>query len=130
MSCVRSRGLDFAHRCSDDHGVKLGLVHGDVTPQNVLLSVEGEVKLADFGIAHALGETGPGVGMRAGTPGFIAPETAHGRRDHRVDIYALGVTLLVALTGSPPMDALSLLPRLRELRPELSSTRRPSIRRG
>ena len=115
-----ARGLDYAHRFTDVAGAPLGLVHGDVTPQNVLLSVEGEVKLADFGIAHALDEAAPGAGLRAGTPGYTAPELAHGRRDHRVDIYGLGVTLLVALTGQPPEDALQSKSRLHELRPDIS----------
>ncbi len=115
-----ARGLDYAHRFTDVAGAPLGLVHGDVTPQNVLLSVEGEVKLADFGIAHALDEAAPGAGLRAGTPGYTAPELARGHRDHRLDIYGLGVTLLVALTGQPPEDALQSKSQLHALRPDIS----------
>src|SRR5882757_7061814 len=47
------RGLDYAHRRSDEDGVPLGIVHRDVSPSNVLISLEGEIKLCDFGIAHA-----------------------------------------------------------------------------
>lgn len=116
-----ARGLDYAHRFRAVDGAPLGLVHGDVTPQNVLLSIEGEVKLADFGIAHALDEAAPGTGLFAGTPGYMAPELARGQRDHRVDIYALGVTLLVTLTGLPPLEALRALPGLARLRPDVTA---------
>lgn len=97
-----ARALDYVHRQVGANGRALRLVHGDVTPQNILLSHEGEVKLADFGIARALGIQGPGDHMRAGTRGFMAPEVIDGAFDHRADIYALGATLHSALTGSPP----------------------------
>src|SRR4030095_604144 len=69
-----ARGLDYAHRRTDTAGRALGIVHGDVTPQNILLSSEGEVKLADFGIARAIHTPAPGEGLVGGTPGFMAPE--------------------------------------------------------
>ncbi|HUS66686.1 MAG TPA: serine/threonine-protein kinase, partial [Kofleriaceae bacterium] len=92
-----ARALDYAHRHGDGDGRSMGLVHGDASPRNVLLSVEGEVKLADFGIARAMGMTAPGTGILGGTPGFIAPEVASGIVDRRSDIYSLGETLARAL---------------------------------
>ncbi len=96
-----ARALDYAHRRKDADGNPLFLVHGDVTPKNILLSREGEVKLADFGIARALGTHAPGNLMVGGTPGFIAPEAQRGSLDQRSDVYALGVTLYAALGGKP-----------------------------
>jgi serine/threonine protein kinase len=71
----------------------------------ILLSREGEVKLADFGIARAIGHGGaggPGNEILGGTPGFIAPEMLTGQVDRRADIYSLGVTLFAALSGEAP----------------------------
>jgi serine/threonine-protein kinase len=92
-------GLDYAHRRNDEHGRPLMLVHGDIKPSNILLSREGEVKLADFGIARTIGAHAPGNRISGGTPGFLAPEASL-RLDQRSDIYALGVTLYVALGGN------------------------------
>ena len=112
-----ARALDYAHRRVDDAGHALGLVHGDVTPQNILLSIEGEVKLTDFGIARALGTLAPGSRIRGGTPGFIAPETTRHDPDHRADIYGLGMTLCAALSGGTETE-----PRmLRASRPDATS---------
>ena len=97
-----AQALDYAHRRTDANGSNLHLVHGDVKPQNILLSSEGEVKLADFGIARALGTGAPGNRMRAGTPGFIAPEVLRDSYDQRADVYSLGVTLYAALRGQMP----------------------------
>ncbi|MGE0549229.1 MAG: serine/threonine-protein kinase [Kofleriaceae bacterium] len=113
-----ARALDYAHRRCDPSGRALFLVHGDVTPQNVLLSVEGEVKLADFGIARALGTIAPGTRLLGGTPGFVAPEAT--LSDQRDDIYALGVTLHTALTGALPPEQGFDARGLRTLRPEVT----------
>ncbi len=73
------------------------VVHRDVTPRNVLLSWSGEVKLADFGIAAAMGA---GDTSLVGTPGYMAPEQARGEAlDARTDLYALGLVLWEMLTG-------------------------------
>lgn len=100
-----ARALDYAHRARSGEGAALHTVHGDVTPQNILISVEGEVKLADFGIARALGTASPGSDLVGGTLGFMAPEVVHGNTDHRSDIYSLGATLHYALVGQPPQAA-------------------------
>ncbi len=116
-----ARALDYAHRRRDDGGQPLFLVHGDVTPSNVLMSAEGEVKLADFGIARALGVAAPGRAVRGGTPGFMAPEVEAGAAPTlRADIYGLGMTLYHALTGKRQGDA-GFAPRtLRAARPDSS----------
>jgi len=115
-----ARALDYAHRCTDDRGRALVVVHGDVTPQNILLSVEGEVKLADFGIARAFVVSSPGTGLSGGTPGYVAPEARSGVGDHRTDIWALGASLVVALTGWSPTTAVEQLGHLRAERPDVS----------
>jgi hypothetical protein len=87
--------LDYAHRQGGRDGQPLGLVHRDVTPRNVLLSWDGEVKLADFGVSR-VGE--PLVGGVRGTPEYMAPEQARGEAvDARADLFGVGLVLLEAL---------------------------------
>ena len=93
--------LSYAHRLTDS-GRPLSLVHRDVSPQNVLVSFEGEVKLADFGIAHAMGAsamTAPGIVK--GKLAYMAPEQARAERvDPRADVFALGVVAWELCTGN------------------------------
>jgi eukaryotic-like serine/threonine-protein kinase len=99
-----ARGLGFAHRLTE-HGQPLGIVHRDVTPQNVLLSYEGAVKLTDFGIAKA-GTRASTVGMLKGKFAYMSPEQSRGQPvDARTDIFALGITLWELLSGSRLFDA-------------------------
>jgi serine/threonine-protein kinase len=95
-----ARALAYAHRASGE-GAPRGVVHRDVSPQNVLVSFEGEVKLADFGIARALGAveaTAPGTVK--GKLGYMAPEQARGEPvDGRADLFALGVVLWELCAG-------------------------------
>jgi serine/threonine protein kinase len=114
-----AEALDYAHRFADKDGQPLRLVHGDVAPKNILLSRDGEVKLADFGIARAIGMLAPGNKLRGGTPGFIAPEVLAGIGDQRADIFSLGVSLYVALGGS--MDVRLDMRALKAERPEIST---------
>ena len=113
-----ARALDYAHRRADADNRSLGLVHGDVTPSNVLVSNEGEVKLTDFGIARAVRAVAPGTGLVAGTPGYMAPESRATGGDHRSDIYSLGMTLYTMLVNERPTDS-PIASRLREQRPDI-----------
>ena len=96
-----AKGLAYAHNLSDGEGRHLGVVHRDVSPQNILVSFEGAVKLIDFGVARALGrvtETVPG-GLK-GKIQYMSPEQASGGRvDRRSDVFALGIVLWEALCG-------------------------------
>jgi eukaryotic-like serine/threonine-protein kinase len=94
-------GLHHAHNLTDPLGNTLGLVHRDVSPQNVLLSFEGSVKVIDFGVARALGRiTETQTGGMKGKFGYMSPEQARGEDlDLRADIFALGVVLWESVTG-------------------------------
>ena len=90
-------GLDYAHRN--------GVVHRDVRPGNLLLSHDGEVKLADFGIAKAAEDLDE-VGSVLGTAAYLAPEQARGEpAGPPSDLYSLGVVAYQLLVGRLPYDA-------------------------
>ena len=98
-----AKGLHFAHQLTVQ-GQRVGLVHRDVTPQNILLSYSGEVKLTDFGIAKGQSKhTVPG--MLKGKFAYMAPEQSRGDEvDLRTDIFALGIILWEMLTGARLFD--------------------------
>jgi eukaryotic-like serine/threonine-protein kinase len=93
-------GLDAAHTACDADGAALNLVHRDVSPSNVLLSVHGEVKVTDFGIAKARSRSYHTVsGSIKGKAPYMAPEQILGEPvDHRADIFSLGVLLFELTT--------------------------------
>lgn len=94
-----AKGLHYAHERKDDSGVPLSIVHRDVSPQNILLSWDGAVKIADFGIASA-NLFREEAGLLKGKFGYMSPEQASADPvDRRSDIYALGVCLHEMLTG-------------------------------
>ncbi len=95
------QSLDYAHRCSDDDGNALGIVHRDVSPSNVLVSLEGEVKLCDFGIARAVTDiTELPAGALEGKAAYMSPEQARGERiDGRADIFSASIILWELLCG-------------------------------
>ncbi len=94
-----AKGLHYAHEKRDEAGAPLEIVHRDVSPQNVLLSYEGGVKIADFGIATAksfVEETG----VIKGKFGYMSPEQARGEKvDRRSDVYALAVIFWEMVAG-------------------------------
>jgi eukaryotic-like serine/threonine-protein kinase len=96
------RGLHYAHTMIDPSGGSLNIVHRDVSPPNILLSKQGEVKIVDFGLAKAtsqLEHTDPGVVK--GKFAYLSPEVAYGKSaDHKADQFACGIILWEMLTGS------------------------------
>ncbi|MEZ4340707.1 MAG: serine/threonine-protein kinase, partial [Sandaracinaceae bacterium] len=97
-----AKALDYAHRARFDDGKPMNIVHRDVSPQNVLLGYEGEVKVADFGIARA-DEPGLGRGedpkILRGKYAYMSPEQARGEvLDRRSDIFSLGILLFELIT--------------------------------
>ncbi|MCE7882902.1 MAG: serine/threonine protein kinase [Actinobacteria bacterium ATB1] len=94
-------GLDYAHNKRDQSGREIGLVHRDVSPQNVLVSFEGEVKLIDFGIAKAADKSAKTqAGILKGKFGYMSPEQVRGLPiDRRSDIFSTGICLYEMLTG-------------------------------
>ena len=120
------------HQRRDESGEALGIIHRDVSPPNILLSREGEVKLADFGLAKAqsqLTDTDPGVVK--GKFGYLSPEAAKGQAvDHRADIFSTGVVLWETLAGrrlfvgETNLDTVKLvrdavIPNLTEINPDV-----------
>lgn len=94
-------GLDYAHNRRDASGRPLELVHRDVSPQNMLISFDGDVKLIDFGIAKAAGKEGrTRAGILKGKFGYLSPEQVISNQvDARSDIFGVGIVLHELLTG-------------------------------
>jgi serine/threonine-protein kinase len=102
------KGLGYAHRRIDDEGKALGIVHRDVSPSNILISLEGDVKLCDFGIARATelavstdsGGSGAVDEAIKGKAGYMSPEHARGEAiDARGDVFAIGIVLWELIAG-------------------------------
>jgi len=95
------KGLDYAHRKTDSQGAPLNIVHRDISPQNIIISYEGEVKILDFGIAKAASKISKTeAGVLKGKFSYMSPEQASGKSiDQTSDIYAIGVILHELLTS-------------------------------
>jgi serine/threonine protein kinase len=93
-------GLDFAHALRDAQGQPYGVVHRDVSPQNIFVTFEGAVKVIDFGVAKAVGRgQHTRTGALKGKYSYMSPEQAAGKSvDNRSDIFALGIVLHELLT--------------------------------
>jgi len=126
------KGLSHAHQRRDPDGRHLEIVHRDVSPPNILLSREGEIKLVDFGLAKAASQatfTDPGVVK--GKFGYLCPESAYGQKvDYRADIFSTGIVLWEMLAGrrlfegKTDLDTVKLvrdakIPPIRTLNPEV-----------
>jgi tRNA A-37 threonylcarbamoyl transferase component Bud32 len=115
------KGLDYSHnRCDDATGQPLKIIHRDISPQNMLISFEGEVKISDFGISKARSEPSLTMaGVIKGKLAYLSPEQSLGAAvDERTDIYALGLVIYEAISGKRVYDfdtdveALRLIPTL------------------
>jgi len=123
--------LDYAHNLCDHDGQRLGIIHRDVSPANIIVSDEGIVKLIDFGIAKASAQ---GMQTMSGTIkgkfGYMAPEYLAGRIDARADLFAVGVIAHELLTNRPLFstgDDMKTLMRVRSLQIEPPSRTNPGV---
>jgi serine/threonine protein kinase len=114
LLCEALAGLHYAHELKDYGGSPLGIVHCDVSPQNIFVTYDGNVKLVDFGVARARGSEDTNTGFR-GRLSYAAPEQIRGDElDCRTDVFAMGVILweIVAqrrfvTPGTPTRDTIS-----------------------
>ena len=96
--CDVLEGLHYAHELTDYDGTPLGIVHRDVSPQNVFVTYTGQAKLLDFGIAKTTSSVRTTMGVLKGKAGYMAPEQAVSTPpDRRTDLYAIGVMIWEAI---------------------------------
>lgn len=113
-----SAGLHAAHELKDENGQLLGLVHRDMSPQNLLITFDGVVKVVDFGVAKAAGRSSEktNAGQVKGKPPYMSPEQALGEVvDRRTDVFALGIILYQLTTGKHPFRGESDLVTLQNI---------------
>ncbi len=124
--------LDYAHRRKDFNGHDLSLVHRDVSPQNVLISYEGDIKLCDFGIAKAASKSSQTqAGALKGKLQYMSPEQASGKAlDRRSDLFSLGSVLYEMLTGEKLFAGdsdLTILEQVRNVKASAPSAKNPDV---
>jgi serine/threonine protein kinase len=124
--------LEYAHRKKDDEGQALKIVHRDISPQNILISFEGEVKLTDFGIAKATSKASTtDRGALRGKLLYMSPEQAAGApMDRRSDVFSLGLVFYEMITDSKPFLGTSekgILEMVRECRIEPPRALNPRV---
>jgi tetratricopeptide (TPR) repeat protein/tRNA A-37 threonylcarbamoyl transferase component Bud32 len=111
-------GLDYAHHLKDLEGNPLHIIHRDISPPNIIITYEGEVKIVDFGIAKAATQnTATMEGVIKGKVSYMSPEQAGGESiDQRSDIFSTGILIYEMLTGKRMFDGepLQVLPKVRE----------------
>ncbi|MCJ7594337.1 MAG: protein kinase, partial [Desulfobacterales bacterium] len=111
-------GLEYAHKMKDFQGNPLNIIHRDISPQNILITYDGEVKIVDFGIAKAAGKnTKTKDGVIKGKVAYMSPEQASGKAiDKRSDIFSAGILLYEMLTGRQMFrgDAMEVLALVQE----------------
>jgi tetratricopeptide (TPR) repeat protein/tRNA A-37 threonylcarbamoyl transferase component Bud32 len=110
-------GLHYAHNLKDFQGKPLNIIHRDISPQNIFITYEGDVKIVDFGIAKAATQsTMTQVGMIKGKVAYMSPEQADGEViDYRSDIFSLGIILYELITGERMFqgDTMQILSKVR-----------------
>lgn len=123
VAVLLASALDYAHKKRDFENRDLGLVHRDVSPQNVLISFDGDVKLCDFGIAKAASKASQTrAGALKGKLQYMSPEQAWGKNiDHRSDIFSLGLVLYEMLTSQKVFAGDSELSVLEQVRDPIIS---------
>jgi hypothetical protein len=137
------RGLTYAHEAKDPEGNKLGLVHRDLSPRNMMLGFNGDIKIIDFGLAHGqMGDFKTAPGMVLGTLRYVSPEQAlTDPIDRRSDLYSISVVLQEMLSGrwvvqpGKPFEVLKSVisdvpPMVTELNPHLPAALGPVIAKG
>jgi serine/threonine protein kinase/tetratricopeptide (TPR) repeat protein len=126
-------GLDYAHRKVDGYGGSLGIVHCDVSPANVMLSAEGDIKILDFGIARATFASALERRRLRGKPRYMSPEqTVGGTPSAASDVFALGIIAWELLTGLPlyrGTDLKAILEAVRRTEPPRIDQLNPTVPR-
>jgi eukaryotic-like serine/threonine-protein kinase len=133
--CMAASGLHYAHELAGDDGKPLGLVHRDISPDNILVHRNGAAKVVDFGIAKAANSGGlTRTGTLKGKVAYMPPEQLRGDPlDRRVDVFALGVVLYELLAGQRPWEGdseVSLIGRIISEEPRPFASARPDAPGG
>jgi serine/threonine protein kinase/Tfp pilus assembly protein PilF len=118
ITCRICSGLDYSHNLKDFQGNPLELIHRDISPQNILVTYQGEVKIVDFGIAKAAKKSSDTEeGLIKGKVSYMSPEQASGKSiDNRSDIFSTGILLYEMVTGKRMFEGsdLKILERVRK----------------